>query len=187
MSDQPTAAPKPKATKKPKFKVGDYVTRPDWVYLRVVAALPSDNTLYALVNYTKKPALQWLTEFEVEQWQLKLAKPDFECWKNIAVGDMIQIRDNDHSHYRKVLARIGDAVMLSEAPVSKKQRDTLDKLAAQVEELTSGVVEKEELLSGVNLPMNTVAAYKTADAKWTTVDVLAHMHWTLIRQDEGEE
>lgn len=189
MSDELTPAPKKTKTNTKSipetYAVGEYVTADDWIYLKVIAVIPNDgNPIYGVVNQKSKKKIQWHSQAEFNHSNTYKGTPDFAFWNTIAPGDMVRIGVTPDRAYVKVLARVGDAVLLSMTPSTRKERETYDKLTSQIEELTDGAIEKKELQRSQYLPQSVNEAHSFAANEWMSTTSLALMHWTLIKEDE---
>jgi hypothetical protein len=195
VSDSPKTAAGAKAGKpKPKYKVGDYLTADDSVIMRVDAVIADDpyNPLYG-VSHEKRPdrekdtLLQWATEYELDHNPpVYHITPEWDKWAKVKAGDLIHVGTSIDKGYVKVLARVGNLVMLSSKPTTRKEKESLNRIAGQIEDLTDGKVTKIEITKtiGKDMELTTSEAHKTANSYWWTTEQLARMHWELLGGDE---
>lgn len=188
-----------------KYKVGDYLTAPYTVFLHIVCVIPAENPIYALVspkNTAKAKDLLWHTEWELEQLGLNKNVPDFSKWTSIAIGDPVYIAQEDgsgHTHY--VLAKVGDCVLLSNHPKSRKEQQANAKLQEQLDKLLEEVEEHGQDVPGLQVSANIMReattrtnwdlkweemltgnkAFKIAGS-WYTTEELALMNWELAKE-----
>jgi hypothetical protein len=164
-----------------KYKVGDYIAGDATVCLLVKAAIDGDMPLYGLHNH-KNDDVAWFTEWELDDSKMAKVTPDFELWDGVKAGDMIHIGHSQDRPYLKVLARVGDLVMTSQAPAPQSIKTKINALASQLEDLTDGVVTQAEVKRSMPVITSTMQAHRTAHAKWLTTEELALMNWELLRE-----
>jgi hypothetical protein len=193
---------------KSKYKLGDYMTAIDRVFLQVMAVIPSDNPMYAIripmrPNSTKPEQLiTWHSEFELDKFKMEKAEPDFSKWQTIEYGDIIYVKGSEgagHSHH--VLARVGNAVLLSMEPKSRKEQkahvelqNQLDDLMQELEQhdqdvpglkviakITKEATHKSDIDNLIDDMLTGQNAYKVA-GEWWMIDQLALMNWELARE-----
>lgn len=170
---------------KDKYKVGDYLARPDSIVVQIIGQIPGDLTLYALRQHHTgdDEDIIWFTEYEIDNNGLKPYTPDFKLWQTVAVGDVIKVDEKTH---KKVLARIGGLILLSNSPVDHKTMEGAANLAAQLDELldTDGKMTSmyESGKEKMKPFISTQGAFKVAEDHWHAVDTLALKNWELMRE-----
>lgn len=171
-----------------KYKVGDYVTRPtNTVHLRVCAAYEGEVPLYAVLS-PKDPKPNWLSELELDLLEFGPSQPKFKEWENCKAGDIV----NDGLGFCKILARIGNVIMLSRSPVPKDQQPKLEALADQLSSLEENDSDKErgedKTVSKLAMkiqPKTLQDAHRMVgpgSCEWHTVEYYALMNWELLRE-----
>lgn len=162
-----------------KYKVGEYVTREDSIILEVQAVIENDMPLYGVFGY-KEHHLHWDSEYELENKGFKKVIPDFERWNKVQAGDLIHCGVTKERSYCKVIARVGNLVMLSTSTLTKKNKEDLERITSQLEELTDGEITGEKVAEKFGFPETNSEAYKTAADKWWSIHDLALMNWELL-------
>lgn len=161
-----------------KYAVGDYICREDTILLKVVMAYAEGTApIYGLLTH-RHEKMQWFTEHELESYTK--TEPNIQRWATVEAGDVIHVGKSAERAYIRVLARIDNSVLLSEAPLAQKQKDKLDALASQIEELSQGEVTKKSIMDTVP-STSTIEAHKSA-SHWMSVEHLALMNWELLRE-----
>ncbi len=176
--------PKTKKAEGPRFAVGDYLADHHSIILRVEAVI-TDGPLpvYAIVAPNRGNELQWFTEYEItEERKLDKVEPDFAAYAKLEAGDVLRTGSSKHhdSSYATVLARVGHMVLLSNSPRSQHETETIEKVTAQLDELTGGAISahgdvKKELRKGSSILHQS----KIADRWWTT-DQLCLQNWAIV-------
>lgn len=187
-----------------KYKVGDFVVAKTRVYIEILAVIPGPMPVYlcATPRTDTKHAAAWQTEFTLDFLGLTKAEPDFARWEALRVGDSIYVEGDaerqrrGHTHY--VLARIGRSVLLSNSPMSQKEKKQNEDLKRQLDELIEEVEEHGKDMPGLQVSVKMLKgatesdpgqqeaeamltgqnAYKVA-GDWYTVRQLALMNWEL--------
>lgn len=189
-----------------KYKVGDYITAEDLVFLEVMVTIDGDVPVYLLrgpgEDITEGDG-RWFTEKEIEivSWEKK--SPDFDRWAKLKAGDMVRQNgglNSDGSRRQavnyKVIVRINDAVLLSLAPHNHKKEerqnsdllkqlrelsdsDEMEAVVKVVDNMTKPKIHPyAELLSAAS---HTRQAYDMA-GEWYTVHDLALRNWELLSE-----
>lgn len=202
-----------------KFKLGDYVVAPGMIILRIDAVIPGSMPIYALGGYSNKfktngvsqeKDIQWVSEYMMDKMGFVKTTPDFEKWKNIAVGDIVLIPDGSDEGVNiddrrleqyHVLARVGDSVLFSQTPKSRKQHQKDEEIEQQLNELVDELESHLDEIPGLQVSAKIIKtglhkstyekqleemivgsnAYKVP-GYWFTVDELAMMDWKLLKE-----
>lgn len=169
---------------KPKYKVGDYVTSPKHVFLEIVGVIDQGVLpIYAIRNPKNMSQIRWESQYELDEQNLEKGTPDFAKFAAVQAGDVLKMGFTDDRQYLRILARVGDVVMLSAAPDPKTVKDVTD-LSKQLEELTDGVVNPLEMMGKADKDMLRKMASTTHASKvatdWVHVRHLALYNWQLI-------
>lgn len=185
MSATTTAEGDSSKTERPLYKVGDYITRPDYVKFKVVAVIADNpaNPLYGLWH-PKKNDIIWETQFMTMRDKLKRTTFDVRRWSSLAAGDLVNAGERGKSSVVTVIARVGDAVMLSMQPTPRKVKQSLDRIAAQIEELSDGEVTVDDIKKVAGLNDSPSEAFKSTGDKWFTLEQLEYMNWEPLIGDE---
>lgn len=175
-----------------KYKAGEYLAGKETVAIEIVCVIepddPSADALYGVRDYSFSPGhrsceheMHWLTEYELNEQGIHKYTPDYELWGSIKAGDMVK---SGHQ-YRKVLARIDEAVLLSTAPDDPDKGKEVEKLAGQLDELLEIEGETNQftkLVKDVIGPRITSSkAHRTAISDWLSIKDLALRNWLLLR------
>ena len=175
-----------KGKRVPLYKQGDFVTAPNKVFLEIMAVI-DDGVLpiYGTISPKAWDKVIWRTEFELTDEAYVKGTPDFEQFASIRAGDIMKMGWTDDAEYIRVLARVGDVVLLSAAPQSKKVKEVTE-LSKQLEDLTDGMVKPLEMMPAEDREMlkkmaSTTHASKIA-TEWETVTKLALMNWQLLSE-----
>lgn len=183
---------------KAKYKVGDYIARHDSTAALVLAVIEGNVPLYGVqirnADGEVHAKIKWLTEYETDTIGYAPYNPDFKLWASIEQGDIITIEaecqhpehKNGHEERRKVLARVGDLIIMSHTPVPHDVQKGGQDIAEQLDDLLdtggklTGMYErgKEKMKPYIT----TAGAWKTADEVWYDVHTLALMNWRLLRE-----
>jgi len=162
-----------------KFKTGDYLTnteKKNHCIYRVVIALDNDGEpIYACLASPKNSQIDWYTEKELLARMFNVVEPDFKEFKAIKMGDLIRIGETDK--YVRVLARIEDCVLLSNAP-SKE----LGSLVGELDSLLGGHILGEEDRQHLKDHGSMTKMHQEAN-DWWHIDTLALMNWTIIKEE----
>jgi hypothetical protein len=163
-----------------KYKVGDYVQRPvNSVHLRVCAAYDGEVPLYALLS-PKTTQPDWISELELDMLEFRISHPELEKWRGAKEGDIV----NDGNGFCKVLARIGDVVVLSRSPVPRDEFSKLEDLADQLNSLEPDTKATSEMALSLQ-PKTLHEAHRMVgpgSCEWRTVEFYALMSWELLRE-----
>lgn len=163
-----------------KYKTGDHVKRPDSVHMAIASTVKGTSPIYAVVN-PKDGAIEWLTEIDLDKMGFVKSTPSLKAWADAKEGDIVS---NGHG-YRKIVSRIGDCVLISLSPHSRKNEDTYKKIAEQISDLTDG--EYDDTLETVldMLPYTMQEAHQMlgpGGMGWRTVQYCALLGWELLRE-----
>lgn len=176
--------------KEPKYKVGDYLVADKIKFLEVVAVIDGYMPVYA-IRIVRDPAkgglaVKWNTEYELEEDEVKIAKPDFAAYRKLIAGDVLRVGWDDHGPniYSTILSRVGNLVLISQIP--KNELKELDKIARQVKELTDGGLDLMETLdtdtrANMKKRMSMSHTSKVA-AAWMHVDDVCLFNWPIVRE-----
>ena len=162
------------------FKTGDYIVNYNTVFLLIVAVVPGAPTLYATTNIKENDHIHWMTEFEAVDRGYSVGKPDFTSFEGLAVGDMLQI--GQEGSYMKVLARIENAVLLSQMP-DEGANIILDMNTAMMESLGSPIVPKD-IASELQEARSIHRSYRRA-GHWHDVRTLAMFNWKIVSENHN--
>lgn len=173
-----------KTKKRQLYEVGDYITRDDWVKMKVVATIDGDKTnrLYGLWH-PKKNAIMWETEFQLYKNKVKRTNFSTDKWKGLKSGQMVLLGAKDSMDYGQVIAVVGEAVMLSLVPMKRKEKEHFEDIAKQLEDLTDGDITVEQMEAMAGVTDTATEAYKTAGNKWFTFEQLEYMHWEPVMDE----
>lgn len=186
-----SAGTRPKA----RFKSGDYLTIDNGqrnAFVKVIAVIEGPvQHLYALQRWGHK--FKWFTEYEMfaeADFTTCLGKgPDLKLWDTIAVGDMLECNGCNNPYYERhthmVIARVGQLVMLSNAPV-KLDADKTRAVAEQLDSLTNDAFGLSELAENAiksSKPYSSSRnAQKISQKDWSDIEHLAWLNWRIIRE-----
>lgn len=181
-----------------KYKVGDYIVAPGCIFKRIVGVITDDssNPIYAnCVPYNRAKdddraggysaigtRMVWDTEFELDDDGYAPATPDFKRYSKLEAGDMLLV--GDKQDYIKVLARVGEAILLSDIP-NTQEAEMVNKLSEQIKELSDGKVDPmQDLMSEderkkLKQRGTMTYAHKVANI-WKTTEWLCLMNWTIV-------
>lgn len=165
------------------YKVGDYLTAKELIFFRVAAVVENEfkNPIYGLWTI-KGPALQWMTQFELDRKGIAKDAPKFEKFKNIKAGDVVFIgKTDDPKEYRSVLAKVGDIALLSgEGRDQAKMILDIDKFFSEEagQELLSDKARDEVTFYSSSHNMSKSAG------EWYTPETMALMNWDVIPSEE---
>lgn len=172
--------------KSTKFKAGDYIVADDKVFLRVIAVIDNGlGAMYALVNPRAKQAgIQWESQYELDEDSMVVGYPDFEAARKLKPGDILNLGASDQANYATVLARVDNAVLLSQTP-DKKKADMLLKMDDKMREMgeefggaIGGILDDDDRKK-INKMRSSVHASKTAGT-WWDVDNIALQNWQIL-------
>lgn len=131
-----------------KYHVGEYVGGKHFKTFRIESIIDGVMPIYALRNpyvnnnSTSGHPYWWLTEYCLEAFKFTLVVPDFEKWESVETGDMLahshEHEKGVHTEFVKVLARAGNLLLLSMAPIQDKE-DPSDQLLKQLDELSNEI------------------------------------------------
>lgn len=167
------------------MKVGDYVTKEDKIFLRVVAVIENDDVLLGIESI-KEDYIVWYTEQELINHGYTKQIPKWEEFNNAVVGDIISTGSDQ---YIKIIARVGDAILCSE-PASQQAQDVLKMLR---EKPKSGVKvkvgffgkggkkDRVEGMERLRLHASTTKMQHIAGS-WFTTKQMVLFNWHLVRE-----
>jgi hypothetical protein len=161
----------------PRFKVGDFIAGPQSVFMLIVSVIDGDPTLYAVSHIKQSDHLHWLTESEIVDHGYQVGEPPFVAFESLKVGDIIAMDDQTHV---MVLARVGHAVLLSQAP-DGAAGFILDMTRTMTEQGAPPIMPdgaKEQLRDAAS--MNK--AYRRA-GMWHDIRTLALFNWRIVRDE----
>lgn len=171
------------------YKIGDFLAAPKTVILEVVAVVDTGAMPVYGFRSPKHNHIQWETSYQVEQDNMKKLTPDFKAYSKIKTGDILKIGGGsiEEGVYIRVLARVGDAVLLSEKPQAEKIKK-VTKLAEQLSDLTDGELDIMQALDAddretLRKMASTTHASKLAN-EWMYWGTICLMNWTLITGEE---
>lgn len=171
---------------KAKYKIGDYVTSNNRV-IREVLAVITDGTIpiYGLRSPKKWDDITWDTEYELDDEKAQKVIPDFALYDTLQAGDMLHMGHTEERQYIHVLARVGNALLMSSIP----DRDTIKKvtkLSEQIKELTDGTIDPLGDMDDRDRAEMRKSGSITHTAKqatsWQTADWLCLMNWPIVRE-----
>lgn len=168
------------------FKVGDYIVAPDCVYLRIMAVVDSGmGPMYGVLG-PKDAVLHWQSQYQLDSDKMVVGQPPLEQLKSLKAGDIIRAGQRDEANYVTVLARVGDAVLLSSRPNKRLAQKLiqLDKMFSEVSEDTgmnlTDLIDEREMTALKKLGSSLHAA-KIAD-EWLAIETIALMNWELVSE-----
>lgn len=177
--------------KSTKFKVGDYITASDKVFLKIIAVVDSGmGAMYYL--YNPRPDLKgdnyrWESQYELDEQKLVVGVPDYEGANKLQAGDILNLGSPEAVNYSTVLARVGNAVLISQTPDKKKADmllkldDAMKEMSSEFGEMASSLLDDEQRAQ-VKKMKSSIHASKTA-GEWWDVERIALMNWQIL----GEE
>lgn len=172
---------------KAKYKVGDYLVAPQIKFLEIVAVIEGRMPIYAVRMPHNPPKhgmqVNWQTEYQVEEHDAKLGKPDFAPYRKLAADDVLKVSgDENDDAYSRILARVGDMVLLSQVP--HKHIEGLTDLAEQLRELTDGELD---LMGSLSKDTKTKVRQHTSlthqnklAATWMHIDEVCLFNWPIV-------
>lgn len=175
-------------TKSVKHKVGDYVCAPDRVFIRIVAVIDSGlGPMYGCVTPTHSDHIHWKSQYELDSESLVRGTPNFEGCNQLVAGDILRVGQNEKSSvYVTILARVGEAILLSSAPDKRlaERLLQLDKVMKDVTEDTgldiTDFFDDEDMRNfkriGSQLHASKIAG------NWMPIETLALMNWDIIKE-----
>lgn len=172
--------------KSTKFKAGDYIVAPDKVFLRIIAVIDSGmGAMYFLVNpRPSSTRYAWESQYELDEDGMEVGEPNFELARKIKPGDILNLGSPESANYATVLARIDNAVLLSNTP-DKKKADMLLKMDQKMREMgeelgasLGGLLDDGDRAK-INKMRSSVHASKTT-GEWWDVDTIALMNWQIL-------
>lgn len=188
-----------------KYKPGDYLSSKGAVHVEILEAIDGELPIYKISSPAtdENKGIMWQTETFFDKIGLKKSTPAFDKFAKIKAGDMLRIQGMQGSpHYRKVLARRDEDVLLSHIPIPNKVVRQHKKLEEQLQELTDAISADSEdtpevIKDVLQLATKTLAkdefdiawnemitgrnAYDIA-GEWYTVHKLALMNWELLSE-----
>lgn len=170
--------------KSTKFKVGDYITAPDKVFLRVIAVIDSGLGAVYLLNNHKSNNNQWESQYELDQDKIAVGQPDFEGASKLKAGDILNLGSPEQTNYATVLARVGDAVLLSQT-ADKQKANMLLKMDEQIQRMGEefgkmmGAVLDDDERARIKKMGSSIHASKLA-GEWFDVRNIALMNWQIL-------
>lgn len=172
--------------KSTKLRPGDYVTRDDRVFLRILGTIDSDlGPTYACLC-PKCADIHWYSQYEMDSDGMTKAEPDLAAYQALRSGDIIHCGHSDDRGYRTVLARAGDAILLSQEPNKHLAQALLkvDKMLkaemADSDLQLSDILGKDEMHRLKKLGSSLHAAKIAGD--WYSVEKLALYNWPIVSE-----
>lgn len=161
----------------PQYAAGEFIVSQESVYMLIVAVIPGDPSLYAISHIKQNDHLHWITEHEIADRGYVKGVPHFAAFQQLQVGDTIAMGDNS---YMKVLARVDDAVLLSQPP-DEAASFILDMARSMKEQgieaaMPDGAQEQLQNAASMN------KAYRRA-GHWHDVRTIALFNWRIVRDD----
>lgn len=166
-----------------KYKQGDYITTTNHTFQRVLAALEqAAGPIYAVGELPKSPKkIIWMTESELDGMNMSKQEPNFEGFEQLKAGDILKM--GERNMWSKVLARIGEVVLLSNVNSEEAHSDLL-KLNELVQEITGGDgpldldTETRQHIAG----HRSITKMHQEATEWFSVKQLALMNWTVVTE-----
>lgn len=157
------------------IKMGDYISTNNTVLMHVVAIVQGESKIYGF-NSIKNPDIRWFTEQEVIGRGLEVTEYTPGKFKNIRTGDIVHMGEDQ---YVKVLARVGDAVLLSKAkdPSATEFVSAMDHLA---EGLGINVLD-DEAREHISDHGKMTKMTQTAD-DWYDIEFMNLMNWRVVEE-----
>lgn len=165
-------------TKPLTIQVGDFLAAPNTVWLRVAAVLDQGVALYGLVTLADHTHMHWYTAAEIRSKKLRRGSPQFDLFTSLQIGDIVQTGDAD-GPYVKVLARVGDAVLLSEEP--SQAADVVLDFGRMMNEKLGRDVMSDEQAEKLQAARSTNQAHQRA-GDWYDVHTMALRNWNVVRE-----
>lgn len=169
-----------------KYKVGQWVSSPDSVWLLIVGMIDSGmGPMYALMS-PKQPdsrGLRWQSEYEMLEEEMTPGEPNYKGCRALKIGDILTIGSSDGDQvYATILARVGDAVLLSQTPDKSKVKmmEHMDRVMSEMGEemgFSGGLLDEKDR-KRLKRQASTLSTAKMA-GRWMSVDQIALMNWEL--------
>lgn len=172
-------------TKATNFAEGDWITAPGHVYLKVLAVIDSGvGPMYCIFSPKTPNGVGWQSQYQLDEDGMALAEPDFSRFAKLKAGDILRVGTDDEDPYVVVLARAGQAVLLSHVPDKKlaSKLMELDKHLKQLADLSDG----ESIFEGDDLARIKKMGSQLHSSKiagdWMDIRQIALMHWEIIEE-----
>lgn len=164
-----------------KYAQGDYLTARNLTFQQVLAAMEqAAGPIYALGELPKKPReIIWMTEAELDNLGLSKQEPDFDSFSKLKADDILKMGDREQ--WCKVLARVGDVVLLSNNPDKDAHNDLLA-MDKAMRELTGGPGPLDEAAREHIKSHGSITKMHQEATDWWTIRQLALMNWTVVRE-----
>ena len=175
-----------KISKSVKFEVGDWLTAPNVIFLRVCVVVDSGlGPMYGLTSAKHRDSIHWESQYEVDDQKLVKSEPEWEKFNKLKAGDILRQGHAEDRPYLTVLARVGDAVLLSEVP-DKAKSDMLLKLDEYIKTVGGefGVGHKglgDQEISTIKKMGSQLHASKRA-GDWLDIEFITLMNWELVEE-----
>lgn len=169
-----------------KFKAGQWLVAEGKVFVRIVAVIDSGvGAMYFM--YSSKPDLknpyQWESQYQLDEDKFEVGTPDYAAAQKLKAGDILNLGSPEESNYATVLARVDDAVLLSQTP-DKQKADMLLKLDDMMQKMGE---EFGETYGGMDdddrrkiKKMGSQLHASKAAGRWYDVNVIALMNWQIL-------
>lgn len=164
-----------------KYAQGDYLTARNLTFQRVLAAIEqAAGPIYAMGDMPKDPKkIVWVTEVELDNMGLSKQEPDFDGFSKIQSEDIVKMGDRDQ--WCKVLARVGDVVLLSNTPNKEAHADLIE-LDKAIRGVTGDQGPLDEVAREHIKAHGSITKMHQEAADWWTVRQLALMNWTVVQE-----
>lgn len=173
-------------TKQPKYKKGDYIAGEKTVFLKIACVLTDDENLpiYGVTGPKSRNIVHWESQFELDEQDFGKRTPDFKSYQNLKTGDFLVIQSG--KKYVKVLARVGDAVLLSGAPndMPASTSKMATEILGQLEEVMEDIKTMEGESSSAKKYIQNMGSQNYQNKKttsWMHVDQICLMNWPIAK------
>lgn len=175
------------------FKPGDWIATPGTKAFRVLAVIDKTDTspkLYALWAPFSSAGSEvaWVAEPQLAEQGPTKHKPDIKQWQDIEAGDKMLVFDKSHTQELKVLARVGEAVLLSQpydnvvSKLAGEASDMMKKINGEGETSLPSFIT--ELIGGMTHDKKKQFA---RTGEWVSVHELAFGNRHLVKAADMEE
>lgn len=158
------------------YKVGDYLERPNTVFMRVIASIQGEFEIYGISSIKNPIQLDWFTLQELNHLGYKKSEPNVKEFNNAKIGDIVHAGGDQ---YLKVLAKAGHALLLSQA--SDEIAKIMLEIGEQFNDATGQQVMSREQAKFLKQKSSKFGQLNNAGT-WFDVEVMALMAWKLIKE-----
>ncbi len=169
------------------FKVGDWITTKNTVFMRIEAVIDSGLGPMYCCTSPRSESVKWYSAYELEDDRFEKREPDFKRFNKIRAGDILKVGHDDNAPYLTILARQGNAVLLSTTPDKQKYQmiKHVEKMMREVsrdEGLDFDEILGEEEKRHLKRMGSQLHASKVA-GEWKSIEWITLMNWQLISEE----